>query len=279
MARPVNDAENATGAVGPERSREWFTDAPDCSETIEPGVAVAGRGRHAAPTGSHRSRRWLKAGRWAAEVVAVVVIAVLIVTGIRVFVAQPFYVPSSAMEPTLMAGDRLLGSSLMVRLGGVQRGEVIVFADPGGWNQDLVDPATGDGPVRSGLEFLGLMPSDAPGDRILRVIGIAGDTVTCCDPQGRILLNGIALDESYLPAGTATDQRDFTVVVPADSVFVLGDDRETAVDSRSYLDLNSGAVALTKVRARVLFVLWPLDRVGWISTPSAFNQAGAPANP
>ena len=226
MARPVNDAENATGAVGPERSREWFTDAPDSSETIEPGVAVAGRGRHAAPTGSHRSRRWLKAGRWAAEVVAVVVIAVLIVTGIRVFVAQPFYVPSSAMEPTLMAGDRLLGSSLMVRLGGVQRGEVIVFADPGGWNQDLVDPATGDGPVRSGLEFLGLMPSDAPGDRILRVIGIAGDTVTCCDPQGRILLNGIALDESYLPAGTATDQRDFTVVVPADSVFVLGDDRE-----------------------------------------------------
>ena len=123
------------------------------------------------------------------------------------------------------------------------------------------------------------MPSDAPGDRILRVIGIAGDTVTCCDPQGRILLNGIALDESYLPAGTATDQRDFTVVVPADSVFVLGDDRETAVDSRSYLDLNGGAVALTKVRARVLFVLWPLDRVGWISTPSAFNQAGAPANP
>ena len=76
----------------------------------------------------------------------------------------------------------------MVRLE-AQRGDVVVFKDPGGWLDDepaaAQDATRGVKQVKEGLTFIGLLPSDDEKDLIKRVVGVGGDTVKCCDAQGR----------------------------------------------------------------------------------------------
>jgi signal peptidase I len=279
MARPVNELPDDTGTVGPERSPEWFgssDDAADAPANAVPNTDPA-RGRHAAPGRGGRSRltgasRWRKGVRWTIEVVAVVLIAVLAITALRVFIAQPFYIPGAAMEPTLAPGDRVLSASIATQISGVQRGDVIAFTDPGGWLPSA-PASTGFGAaLTSGLEFIGLLPDESGNDMILRVIGTGGDRIVCCDAQGRIELNGAALIEPYLAPGVRTDQVLFDVSVPPDSVFVMGDNRAASVDSRNHLDVNNGAVPVSDVVGRVVFVLWPFSSLGPVSQSSAFAQ-------
>lgn len=282
MARPVNDADGESGTVGPERSREWFIAAHDAPSAPHPDTApepgsmpvgaAEGRGRHAAPARSRRRGRGRAILRWTTEVVAVVLVAVLGITLIRVFVAQPFYVPSAAMEPALSLDDRVLAASIATNIGGVQRGQVVTFTDPGGWLPPR-PPDEGVGArIRSGLEFIGVLPADAGSDMILRVIGIGGDRVACCDEQGQIELNGVPLIEPYLAPGVPTDQVEFDVIVPEGGLFVMGDNRAQSLDSRAHLGSNSGSVPVDNVVGRVVFVLWPLGELGPVGVPSTFNQ-------
>ena len=119
----------------------------------------------------------------------------------------------------------------------------------------------------------------APDERdfIKRVVGVGGDRVRCCDDQGRIVLNGVPLDEPYLKPGDATDQVRFDVTVPADGLFVMGDNRADSRDSRYHLDDNDGAVPVSSVVGRVLLVVWPFDRFATVPIPSTFDAIPAPS--
>jgi signal peptidase I len=203
------------------------------------------------------------------EVVIVVTFALLLSILVRVFLVQAFYVPSASMEDTLLPSDRIVASKIGTRTGGVSRGEVVVFKDPGGW---LPPPEESDSGLRSAIKnsltFIGLLPSDSGQDLVKRVIGVGGDRVQCCDEQGRVVVNGVSLDEPYIK-GT-TDQVDFDVTVPEGNVFVMGDNRGDSRDSRFHLDVRDGGVPLGAVVGRVVLVLWPFDRFATVPVPEQF---------
>ncbi len=201
------------------------------------------------------------------ELVIIVVSALLLSALVRAFLVQAFYVPSASMEDTLQVGDRILASKITTSLSGVSRGEIVVFKDPGGWLDDPPEPAGGvQGAVRNAMTFVGLLPSDTGQDLVKRVIGIAGDRVSCCDDEGRIVLNGVPLDEDYIIG--PTDQVPFDIVVPKDSIFLMGDNRGNSRDSRFHIDEDTssmGTVPLDNVVGRVFLVVWPFSQ--WSAEP------------
>jgi signal peptidase I len=215
------------------------------------------------------------AAAWAAvrEIAIVVVLALVLATLVRVFLVQAFLIPSGSMEDTLLVGDRVLVSKLTTRFGEVQRGDVVVFADPGTW---LGPAPPGPGGVRGAiseaLQFVGVLPDDAEGHLIKRVVGLPGDQVACCDAQGRLTVNGVAVDEStLLKPGVTPSVEQFEVVVPEGSLWVMGDNRPNSGDSRVH-----GAVPESDVLGRAFVNVWPPDRWGLIERPEAYEQVPAP---
>ncbi len=205
-------------------------------------------------------------GAWsfAREVAIVLVCALVLSVIVRTFFVQAFYVPSASMENTLLIDDRILASKITTSISGVKRGEVIVFKDPGDW---LPKAKTEVGPVSKALEFIGLLPSSAGDDLVKRAIALGGDRIMCCNADGQIVLNGIGLQEPYIKPGRGTDQVNFDVIVPPDSVFVMGDNRAASADSRYHLDQNDGGVPLDNVVGRVVLKVWPLDQFGTVPIP------------
>ena len=213
------------------------------------------------------------------EFVVIVVIALALATGIRTFIAQPFFVPSGSMEQTLQIDDRVIASKITTQISGIKRGEIMVFKDPGNWLPPVQQNSDGwRSVVAKGLTFVGLLPSDSGDDLVKRVIGIEGDQVACCDQDGQIVLNGVSLDESSYVNGP-TDQILFDVTVPKDSMFVMGDNRGNSADSRFHLDQNNGAIPNGNAVGRVFTVVWPLSRITIETIPEIFgNPAIAAGN-
>jgi signal peptidase I len=182
---------------------------------------------------------------------------------------QAFYVPSASMEDTLLISDRIVASKITTSMGGVSRGEVVVFKDPGDWLPEPPPPPDGvRGAIRTGLTFVGLLPSDTGQDLVKRVIAVEGDRIACCDADGRIVLNGVPLVEDYIKG--PTNQVQFDVVVPPGGVFVMGDNRGDSRDSRYHLEANDGAVPVDDVVGRVVVVLWPLNRISTVPIPDIY---------
>ena len=206
------------------------------------------------------------------ELFIIVVVALLLSFFVRTFIAQAFFVPSGSMENTLQIQDRILVSKLSNHFGGVQRGEIVVFSDPSHWLPDPEPPAGVAGLLRNTLMWIGLLPSDTGKDLVKRVIGIGGDNVKCCSPEGRIVLNGVPLVEPYLKPPGNTDQVQFNITVPQDRIFVMGDNRGDSSDSRYHLDEDNGTVPLSNVVGRVVYVIWPLSNWSGEPIPDLFNN-------
>src|SRR3954469_26007482 len=127
------------------------------------------------------------------ETLILLVIAVLLAVVLKALAVQAFYIPSESMEPGLVKNDRILVQKISYWGGGSpDRGDVVVFEDPGGWlgPGDVKGP---DNAIAKALEKIGLYPSG--GHLVKRVVGVAGDIIVCCDEQGRISVNGTAIDE------------------------------------------------------------------------------------
>lgn len=227
------------------------------------------------------------------EAVLVLVVALVLASVLRAFVVQAFVIPSGSMEDTLQcdrvlgnscqsdASDRVVVSKLNTRFGGVDRGDVVVFQDPDHWlppEQTLAAPSGVRGALRRGLQFVGLVPNDAQGHLIKRVVGIGGDRVQT-DAQGRLRVNGQVLDESdYLKPGVVPSVCSFDVTVPAGDLFVLGDNRADSGDSRYHLtDDHAGMVPVSYVTGRAVARVWPLSRIGGLGVPSTFDHVPGPS--
>nr|WP_279671969.1 signal peptidase I [Flexivirga meconopsidis] len=138
---------------------------------------------------------------------------------IKTFLAQPFWIPSQSMQNTLIPGDRVVVSKLTPGPVDLKRGDVVVFNDFGHWlppSETTKRSGVGGAAIKS-LQFIGLYPS---GDDhlIKRVIGLPGDQVICCNTRGQITVNGVGLNEPYIYPGGGTDQKKFSVTVPAGRV-------------------------------------------------------------
>ncbi len=230
------------------------------------------------------------------ETVVLFAVALTIALLIKTFVVQPFFIPSQSMEDTLLPGDKVLVNKLVYHLRPIERGDIVVFNGTGSW-----DPPQHSAPVHNPLaraydDTLGKVVTSVrdlfgspPGqtDYIKRVIGLPGDHVRCCNAEGLVTVNGIALHEqSYLIPGAQPSQGAFNVVVPPGRLWVMGDNRPISADSRlhdcayTYLTPTcasydrDGTIPENKVIGRAFMIVWPPSRFRILPIPSTFNQSG-----
>ena len=236
----------------------------------------------------HRRGSFLK------ELPFLILIALVLALLIKTFLVQAFYIPSGSMENTLQGGppdkhyDRVLVNKLVYRIRDPHRGEIIVFRGPTSW-QDTPEftGSTPSNPIAHFFHDIGAalgVAAPSSKDFIKRVVGVGGDHVVCCDPQGRITVNGHPLDEkSYLytdPSGTQAKPSDspFDVTVPKGRLWVMGDHRNASADSRAHItDGEHGTIPVGNVIGKAFLVVWPPSDWKTLSVPKTFHQTGLAA--
>ncbi|MCJ0904836.1 signal peptidase I [Rhodococcus sp. ARC_M6] len=216
-------------------------------------------------------------------------VALVLSIVLQAFVFRVFLIPSESMEPTLhgctgCTGDRIVVEKIGYRFGDPEPGDVIVFKGPDSWNTRYTSNRS-DNTVKRGLQevgsWVGLVPPDE-NDLVKRVIATGGQTVECCDEQGRVMVDGKPLDEPYVKMDfpftpgvqdctTAVKSgRCFApVTVPEGHVWVMGDNRSNSADSRAHVqDELQGTIPLDNVIGQARFIVLPPSRMGSISSPN-----------
>ncbi len=232
--------------------------------------------RHAGPVSS--LLRFLR------DLLVILVVAFTVSFFLKTFLVRSFYIPSGSMEHTLEVNDRILVNQLVPGMVDVQRGDVVVFRDPGGWlslppSAQMPSPT----PVEKVLQVLGLAADTSADYVVKRVIGVGGDRVACCDANGRVTVNGVPLDEPYavVPEGkNRVSEIDFDVVVPEGSVWVMGDNRYSSMDSRYHQDEpGRGFVSEDEIVGRAFVLNWPFSRFTWLDNyPNTFTGVAEAAD-
>ncbi|MGF3055460.1 signal peptidase I [Microbacterium sp. YY-01] len=214
------------------------------------------------------------------DIVVVILIALVVSFLVKTFLVRSFFIPSGSMEDTLAVDDRILVDELTPRFTGYDRGDVVVFRDPGGWLPQISPPSRS--PLADGfdrfLTVIGLSAADSDEHLVKRIIGLPGDHVECCNSLGQITVNGSPIDESAyikLPSDSApASALEFDVVVPDNALWVLGDNRNRSQDSRYHQEEpGAGFVPLENVVGRSFIITWPFERWSTIdSHPEVFNS-------
>ncbi len=167
--------------------------------------------------------------------------AVILAIGIRTFVAEARYIPSSSMEPTLQINDRLIIEKISYHFHNPERGDIVVFN-----------------------------PTDALKEKnfhdafIKRIIGLPGDTVQVT--EGKVYVNKELLSEDYIAGAPSYDYG--PVTVPDGQYLVLGDNRNNSFDSHYW-----GFVPREKFVGRAFVRFWPVPRVGLLTEDSGEEPA------
>lgn len=178
-------------------------------------------------------------GAFFLDIIETVVIALSIFLILYLFIMQPHQVNGVSMDPTFHNGEYVMTDKLSYKFGSPSRGDVVVFRAP---------PAA-NCPEGNGCDY------------IKRIIGLPGDTVEIKD--NHIYINNIALEEPYIASTVHTYPGTYTshgpVIIPQNSYFCVGDNREHSSDSRAW-----GPVTFDHIVGKVFFRYWPPDRLGLI---------------
>jgi signal peptidase I len=183
------------------------------------------------------------------EIAQIVLLTIVVFFVIQTFVAQPYEVQHESMRATLEEGQYVLVDKFTPHIDAYSRGDIVVF-----------------NPVRRETSCSGAAASLLPGPApyIKRVIGEPGDLVQLRD--GTVFVNGAVISEPYV-RGLATgplSSRDSWLVSPG-RLFVMGDNREDSIDSRSD---QLGEVCANDVIGRAFLRYWPLNRLGILQRPT-----------
>ena len=186
-------------------------------------LADAGRARE------RQREETMSFGRWVLELVVLLGLAWVLAFGIKTYVVQPFIIPSSSMEPTLMISDRVLVNRFIYRFTAPKAGDIVVFQSPQEGNLDLIK----------------------------RVVAVAGQTADIRD--GKVFVDGQQRVEPFVNQAYPDDYTaDATVTVPAGTVYVMGDNRANSKDSR-YI----GPQRVSDILGKTFAIYWPLGRLRW----------------
>ncbi|WP_233549712.1 signal peptidase I [Cellulomonas rhizosphaerae] len=205
------------------------------------------------------------------ETVIILVSALVLSLIVKTFLVQAFFIPSGSMNDTLIKNDRILVSKLTPGPFDLHRGDVVVFKDPNHWLGDEVED-TPTGPVgtvvRDALSFIGLYPEDAGEHLVKRLIGLPGDHVACEGAGKPVTVNGVAIDEPYLAPGAQPSEFAFDIVVPPNSIWVMGDNRQHSADSRWHQgEPGGGSVPVDNVVGVAFVIVWPADHWDLLRNP------------
>ena len=223
------------------------------------------------------------------ETIVLIVLAILLAVVVKTFFVQAFYIPSGSMKPGLVVNDRIMVQKISYwGDDGPDRGEIVVFEDPGGWLDGT--PAGPTNNLTKVLAKIGLFPTG--GHLVKRVVGVGGDTVRCCDDEGRLEINGVSVDEDdFLAPQRDCDgpmrncDKGWEAEVPAGEIFVMGDNRSASADSSARLcgenqqhcDPGDAFVPVDLVVGKVFALVWPLGNSRFIGTPDAFEKVPDPS--
>ena len=232
-----------------------------------------------------------KSGRWRKlkknifvsffiDLVTIVGIALVLSLLVKTFLIRSFFIPSDSMNNTLVQQDRIIVNELVPNIVPLNRGDVVVFRDPGTWlGPTTTKPANGF--VAFGEWFLSAFGFTAPDSEqhlVKRVIGLEGDHIVCTAPEAKVQINGTQLTEPYLPPDTLPCGMVFDVTVPKGSIWVMGDNRNNSADSRYHQDLPSKGFVDKKFLVGRAFVLsWPTSHWKWLDNyPNVFKDVPKP---
>lgn len=157
--------------------------------------------------------------------ILIILIALSSAALIRVFVFEPFIVPTPSMEPSLKVGDKVIVNKLAYKFGTVKKGDIVAFHSP--------------------IEEK---------DLIKRAMAVEGDEITLTS-EGEIFINGGKIIENYLPANQNISYLNQTVTVGKNEVFVMGDNRNNSFDSRFF-----GTISEDDIFGKFLLIYWPPSR-------------------
>ena len=175
---------------------------------------------------------WQKAWNSQRENLQIVIIALGLAILIRAFIAEPRFIPSDSMLPTLHIGDRVVVEKISYYLEPPKTGDIVVFSPP------------------EQLQEQGFTEDQA---FIKRVIGLPGQTVTV--KKGLVYLNDKALVEKYIAEPPQYQWGPYRV--PENQYFVMGDNRNNSNDSSRW-----GFLPKQSIIGRAIVRFWPLERIG-----------------
>lgn len=237
------------------------------------------------PTSSRGRKSSAKKGSLLKELPVLLVVAFVLALLIKTFLVQAFFIPSGSMETTLhgcpgCAGDRVLVNKVVYHFRDPRPGEIVVFRGPASWAPEFSAPPAGN-VVSQALQALGRAVGTAPPDEkdfVKRVIATGGQTVQCCDPDGRLMVDGLPLDEPYISANNPIDLRTFgPVSVPAGRLWVMGDNRAGSADSRAHIDDGDfGTIPVDNVVGKAAVIVWPVSRATVLQSPDPQGLAAVP---
>lgn len=197
---------------------------------------------------------------WVICIVSAIVLALLI----RFFIGTPTVVENTSMYPTLIAGQRLWLNRTTRTFGGTyNRGDIVTLEAPSvdkvhNYNKDE------DSPIATFYEKSNIFEKFSyyfleigKKSYIKRVIGLAGEHIKI--KEGKVYINDKVLDEPYLKDGVITTQSGvfYDVIIPEGCIFVMGDNREKSMDSRSF-----GCIPVSKVESKIGIRFWPFNLFG-----------------
>jgi len=159
--------------------------------------------------------------------IIVAIIAAVFSITLRIFIIEPYIVPTPSMTPTLLVSDKVIVYKLEYRLKPVRRGDIIAFYSP--------------------LEKKNL---------VKRAIGLENEEITLTR-SGDVLINGKKISEPYLPDNVVASYEDKSYRINENELFVMGDNRNNSADSRVF-----GSISLDKVFGKIIFIYGPFSRFG-----------------
>jgi signal peptidase I len=225
---------------------------------------------------ARRRERKAKKGSLLRELPVLLLVAFLLALLVKTFLVQAFFIPSGSMEQTLhgcpgCTGDRVLVNKVPYWFGEPDPGDIVVFEGPDTWSPEISVEEPSNWFTGAALwvgRTIGVAPPSED-DFIKRVIATEGQTVQCCDSEGRVTVDGEALDEPYIHENTPIDSRAFgPVTVPDGRLWVMGDHRSASADSKAHIDDQyAGTIGVDDVIGKASIIVWPPSRMGLLDSP------------
>ncbi len=187
--------------------------------------------------------------RFMKDVVLPVAVAIALAFLIQASIAKPYEIPTPSMEPTILAGDRVIANRVIYKFRDIERGDIIVF------HPTVAARTTCSGP-------------DGATDEtpfVKRVIGLPGDRVEIESGKREVMIDGVPFDVPAARAnplqGPSGSQPRASFTVPEDKLLVLGDNRENSCDSHQWTD---PFVPLSEVIGQAEVTYWPIKHVTFL---------------